>query len=67
MIVHDDKVTVPTMTAIPPPDPAELPVMVHESKVTVPPPTKTPPPPAYPAPKAVLPVIEQDVIVTVPE
>jgi hypothetical protein len=43
-----------------------LPVMVHDDKVTVPLLMYTPPP--YPDPtEAMLLVIEQDVIVTVPE
>ena len=44
--------------------------MVHDEKLTVPLLTKTPPPPLAPLladPEALLLVIEQDVIVTVPE
>ena len=69
LMVHDEKVTVPPRTTTPPPllVVAVFPLMVHDDKTTVPPETATPAPKGEAPPEAVLPEIEEDVIVTVPD
>ena len=69
LMVHDEKVTVPPRTTTPPPllVVAVFPLMVHDDKTTVPPETATPAPNGEAPPEAVLPEIEEDVIVTAPD